>query len=366
MHEGRRIEVWCSNDYLDMSRHPDVIRAQVDSTIEHGVGSGGSRNIAGTSQAHVELEESLAAWYGKERALLFSTGYTANFETLSTLLSVAPDMVVYSDELNHRSLIEGVRRSATRKHIFPHNDIAALEKLLGESEPEAQKLIVFESVYSMEGDHSPISEICDLADRYGALTYLDETHAIGMTGPTGAGRCEQLGEDRITFIQGVFSKALGTFGGFVAGPDSVLDFVRSKAPGFIFTTTAPRPVLDASQRSLELVRGESGRQLRETVRDKVRLMKRELTDRDVDFIDAPSHLVPVLVSGGRRVKRVSRMLLEEFDIYVQPINFPSVPLGAERFRVTVAPSRTAEQIARFAAALRKCLNNHPTAPALEA
>ncbi|MEV7008453.1 5-aminolevulinate synthase [Streptosporangium sp. NPDC051022] len=352
-HEGEHIQVWCSNDYLGLSLHPEVVRAQIDSAVEHGTGSGGSRNIAGTSEAHVELEARLAAWHGKERALVFSSGYVANFETLSTLISAVPDIVVFSDASNHRSLIEGILRTGCRKHVFPHNDLEELEKALSLYGEDHPKLIVFESVYSMGGDVSPVREICDLAERYNALTFIDETHAVGTRGPTGAGLCEELGEHRLTFVQGVFSKAVGTVGGYVTGPDSVLDYVRSHAPGFIFTTSLPQSSMDATLKSLDLV--QRGDALRRGLMENVRHLKGALRGAGVDFIDAESHLVPVLVPGAERVRHVSRRLLEEHGIYVTPINFPSVPRGTERFRITVSPLRTHEQIDGFVAALRKSL-----------
>ncbi|MDT9692489.1 5-aminolevulinate synthase [Streptomyces sp. P9(2023)] len=356
IHKGRRIQVWCTNDYLGMSQNPQVMEAQIASTRRHGTGNGGSRNIAGTSEAHVELERRLAEWHRRPRALVFTSGYVANFETLSTLLSAVPDMVVFSDSLNHRSLIEGIRASSNRKHIFPHNDVAALEEMLSQYDIERPKIIVFESVYSMDGDIAPIHEICDLADRHNAMTYLDETHAIGVNGPTGAGICEEIGEYRPTFVQGVFGKAVGTTGGYVAGPDTALDYVRSNAPGFIFTTTIPRSSLDATQRSLDVVQSAAGVELRKKLRENAARMRAALHKAGIDFIDAESHLVPVLVPGGQRVKSVSARLLDEFGIYVQPINFPSVAKGGERFRVTVAPFRTQTQIEEFVRALRTCLD----------
>ncbi len=353
-HEDRLIQVWCSNDYLGMSQHPEVIEAQVASVYRHGTGTGGSRNIAGTSVAHVDLERRLADWHGKERALIFSSGYVANFETLSTLIAGIDDLVVFSDALNHRSLIEGIRRYATTRHIFAHNDLAELEQQLAGYDADRPKLIVFESVYSMDGDTSPASAIFDLAERYGAMTFLDETHAIGVRGATGAGLCEELDDHRATFVQGVFGKAIGTVGGYVAGPDAALDYVRSYAPGFIFTTSLPQAAMDAAATSLRLVQEGAG--LRARMDRNVAQMKLELRARDIEFLDADSHLVPVMVRGGERVRRVSQLLLERYGIYVQPINFPSVPLGAERYRVTVAPFRTPEQIAYFAEALRECLD----------
>ncbi|NVK78136.1 5-aminolevulinate synthase [Streptomyces morookaense] len=352
-HQGRKVQVWCTNDYLGMSRHPDLIKSQCESTTVHGTGNGGSRNIAGTSTTHVELEDRLAVWHGKERALIFSSGYVANFETLSTLLAAVPDMVVFSDALNHRSLIEGIVRSGCEKVVFPHNDVAALDAALAQYAADRPKLIVFESVYSMDGDRSPLSSILDLAERHNALTYLDETHAIGIMGPTGAGLSEELGDHRADFVQGVFGKALGTVGGYVAGPDAPLDYVRSHAPGFIFTTALPQASMDATLRGLELV--QDGNDLRRDLLDNARYLKAALRAEGIDFIDAESHLVPVMVPGSERVRAVSRRLFQEFGIYVQPINFPSVPRGGERFRVTAPPYRTREQMDYFVAALKQCL-----------
>ncbi|MEU6917308.1 5-aminolevulinate synthase [Streptomyces olindensis] len=349
----RRLQVWCSNDYLGLSQHPDVILAQIESTFRHGTGNGGSRNIAGTSASHVELEERLAAWHGKERALIFSSGYVANFESLSTMISAMPDTVVFSDALNHRSLIEGISRTGCRKHVFRHNDADALESDLAQYPLEQPKIIVFETVYSMDGDVAPLSAFLDLAERYNALTFVDETHAIGVRGPTGAGLSEELGDHRATFIQGVFGKAIGTVGGYVAGPDSALDYVRSFAPGFIFTTALPQAGVDATLKGLELVQRDG--ELRVALDAGTRYAKNALRAAGIDFIDADSHLVPVMVPGAERVRRVARRLLDDFGIYVQPINFPSVPRGTERFRVTVAPYRTREQIDYFVQALSACL-----------
>ncbi|MGH3938362.1 MAG: 5-aminolevulinate synthase [Pseudonocardiaceae bacterium] len=355
VHNGRTVQVWCSNDYLGLSQHPDLIAAQIESTRIHGTGNGGSRNIAGTSTTHVELERRLAAWHDKERALVFSSGYVANFESLSTILSAIPEMVVFSDANNHRSLIEGIVRAQPKKHIFPHNDVAALESLLFRYDHDHPKLIVFESVYSMDGDVSPLSAICDLAEKYNALTFLDETHAIGVKGPTGAGLSEELGDHRATFVQGVFGKSIGTVGGYVAGPDSVLDYVRSHAPGFIFTTALPQASLDASLKGLEIIQRDE--ELRQALIANVRLLKKELSDAGVGFLDADSHLVPVIVPGEERVRRVSRRLLDEYGIYVTPVNFPSVPRGSERFRVTAAPFRTPAQISYFVHALQQSLSD---------
>ncbi|MGC5342867.1 5-aminolevulinate synthase [Streptomyces sp. DT171] len=347
------VEVWCSNDYLGLSQHPELIMTQVRSAAAHGVGMGGSRNIGGTSTTHVALEEALADWHGTERALVFSSGYVANFETLSVLLTAVPDIIVFSDENNHRSLIEGIRRSGCRRHVVPHNDVKALERLLEESPPSAPKLIVFESIYSMDADRSPISEICDLADRHDALTYLDETHAIGVKGPTGAGLAEELGETRPTFVQGVFGKAIGTVGGYVAGPDVALDYVRSHAPGFIFTTALPQATMDTTMTGLRLV--QKGVELRRDLAAKSESLKRRLQRLGITVAGTESHVLPVMVPGRTAAQRVAERMLTKHGIYVQAINFPSVPMGQERLRVTVAPNRTEEQIERFANALAECV-----------
>ncbi|MFF2073376.1 5-aminolevulinate synthase [Kitasatospora sp. NPDC058162] len=352
-HDDRLVQVWCSNDYLGLSQHPEAIAAQQASVARHGTGTGGSRNIAGTSVAHVELEQRVALWHGKERALVFSSGYVANFESLSTLIAATPGMVVFSDALNHRSLIEGIIRSGAPKQVFAHNDVDDLRARLAATPAHLPKLIVFESVYSMDGDTSPLSEILDLAEEFDALTWLDETHSIGVRGATGAGLSEELGDHRATFVQGVFGKSLGTVGGYVAGPDVALDYVRSQAPGFIFTTALPQASMDATLRTLDIV--QKGSALRAELDAKVALLKAELRIRGIEFLDADSHLVPVMVRGAERVRQVASMLLEQHDIYVQPINYPSVAKGSERYRVTVAPFRTPEQIARFAESLHDCL-----------
>ncbi|GAB7184326.1 7-keto-8-aminopelargonate synthetase [Kitasatospora sp. Ki12] len=352
-HNDRLVQVWCSNDYLGLSQHPDAIAAQQASVARHGTGTGGSRNIAGTSVAHVELEQRVAEWHGKERALVFSSGYVANFESLSTLIAATPGMVVFSDALNHRSLIEGIIRSGAPKQVFAHNDVDDLRARLEATPAHLPKLIVFESVYSMDGDTSPLSEILDLAEEFNALTWLDETHSIGVRGASGAGLSEELGDHRATFVQGVFGKSLGTVGGYVAGPDVALDYVRSQAPGFIFTTALPQASMDATLCTLDIV--QKGIELRAELDANVALLKAELRARGIEFLDADSHLVPVMVRGAERVRQVATMLLEQHDIYVQPINYPSVAKGSERYRVTVAPYRTPEQIARFAESLHHCL-----------
>lgn len=324
------------------------------SAMLHGAGMGGSRAIGGTSEGHTLLEERLAEWHGKERAVIFSSGYVSNFETLSAIIGAIPDLVVFSDSLNHRSLIEGIRSSAKVRLVFKHNDLKDLENQLSNYGYEVPKLIVFESIYSMSADFAPIKKICDLADHYGALTFVDETHAIGTHGATGAGVCEEIGETRETFIQGVFGKSLGTLGGYVAGPETAMDYVRLHAPGYIFTTALPHAVIDATIKSLEIVQKESS--LREKLRENSRSLKSELRKSGIKFIDESEHIIPVLIPGSDNVKIVAQKLFDNHGIYVQPIVFPSVAIGEERIRITAPPYRTQEQIKSFVSALQECLN----------
>ena len=345
------LQVWCSNDYLELSQHPAVIQSVVNELRRQGVGSGGSRNISGTSRVHGRLEAELARWHGMERALLFGSGYSANFEFLSSLRKAVPGLVIFSDSLNHRSLIEGIKRHPGPTEVFAHNSLADLEGRLAGYPYDAPKLIVAESIYSMDADLGLLSQLCDLAERYGAMTYIDETHAIGVRGPTGAGVLEELGERRATFVQGVLGKALGTVGGYVAGPDVTVDFVRSTAPGFIFTTALPPAVVAGTLTALDLLRGEYGSRLRCALADRVALLKSRLREESLDFLDYDSHFVPVFVRGAGRVQAVAAALRAEHRIYVQPINEPSVPAGTERFRLAVGPYRTDAEIENLVAAL---------------
>lgn len=358
-HDDRTIAVWCSNDYLGLGQHPAVVETTISVLRAQGVGAGGSRNISGTAVAHAELERRFAQWHGKEAALLFSSGYVANFETLSSLRRIIPELIVYSDRLNHRSLIEGIRRHPGETHVFRHNDVAHLRALLKEHDPGRPKLIVLESIYSMDADLGPVSEVCDLAEEFGALTYVDETHAVGVRGPGGAGLLAELGETRATFVQAVAGKALGTVGGYVAGPRNAVDFVRSTAPGFIFTTALPPAVVAGTAAALSIVQGAEGDRLRTALDRNVALLKYLLTQRDIPFLDHDSHFVPVVVSGARRVKAVARMLIEDFGIYVQPVNAPSVPEGTERIRLAPGPYRSATEITRFVESLDRALRAHP-------
>jgi 5-aminolevulinate synthase len=357
--DGRTIAVWCSNDYLGLGQHQAVIDRTVTELRAQGIGAGGSRNISGTAVAHAALEQRFAQWHQKEAALLFSSGYVANFETISSLRRAIPELVIYSDRLNHRSLIEGIRRHPGETHVFRHNDLAHLRSLLRVQDPDRPKLIVLESIYSMDADLGPVSAVCDLAEEFGALTYIDETHAVGVRGPRGAGLLAELGETRATFVQAVAGKALGTVGGYVAGPGYAMDFVRSTAPGFIFTTALPPAVVAGTDTALSIVQAEEGAQLRDALRRNVHLLKQLLSERAIPFLDHDSHFVPVLVPGARRVKAVAKMLMSANGIYVQPINAPSVPEGTERFRLAPGPYRTATEIHEFVDDLDLALRSHP-------
>ncbi|WP_322036175.1 5-aminolevulinate synthase [Burkholderia cepacia] len=352
-HQGEAIEVWCSNDYLGMGQNEKVVDSFRQALARFGAGSGGSRNISGNTGAHVDLEAHLARLYSRDSALIFNNGYLANTESLGALVSILSDVVVYSDAFNHRSMIEGIRKLKGGKYVFKHNDLADLERGLAAEPFERPKLIIFESVYSMDGDLAPVTEIVELAKKYNALTYIDETHSFGVFGPNGLGLCEALNEARVDFIQGGFGKAIGTSGGFIVGDRDAVDCIRSLSPGFIFTTSLPPALVAATRTSIDHIVDDKAR--RKTLFKNVAYLKSRLRHHRIDFVDAESHIVPIIIPGLERIKRVSQTLLSEHRIYVQPINFPSVPRGLERFRVTVTPDHSNAQIDRFAAALASTL-----------
>jgi len=339
-HNGPKpITVWCSNDYLAMGQHPTVIAAMEEALHDVGAGSGGTRNIGGNTHYHVDLERELADLHGKDGALLFTSGYVSNDATLSTLAKILPGCVIFSDELNHASMIAGIRNSGAEKKVFRHNDVAHLEELLAETDPNLPKLIAFESVYSMDGDVAPIHTICDLADKYNALTYIDEVHAVGMYGARGGGISERdEAADRITIIEGTLGKAFGVMGGYVAADSKIIDVIRSYAPGFIFTTSLSPVLVAGVLASVRHLKQSSIE--REGQQAAAAFLKQAFAEAGLPVMPSTTHIVPLMVGDPVRAKKISDILLAEYGVYVQPINYPTVPRGTERLRFTPGPAHT--------------------------
>lgn len=354
-YRGNRVEevtVWCSNDYLGMGQNEEVLKAMREALDKCGAGAGGTRNISGTNHYHVLLEEELAKLHQTEAALIFTSGYVANFTTLSTLGSKMRDLLIISDELNHNSMIEGIRLGRSEKTVFKHNDLEDLERILKEVPLDRPKMIAFESVYSMDGDIAPIKEICDLADKYNAMTYIDEVHAVGLYGEHGAGVAEREGlMDRLTIIQGTMAKGFGVVGGYIAGSKAMCDFIRSFGQGFIFSTSIPPAVAAGCCASIKYVAAHN--EIRVLHQSRSRYLRQKLDSVGIPHIDNPSHIVPVMVGDPVLCKQASDMLMEQFNHYVQPINYPTVPKGTERLRFTPSPFHTEEMMDELVACLVK-------------
>jgi 5-aminolevulinate synthase len=350
-HNGPKpITVWCSNDYLAMGQHPAVIAAMEEALHDVGAGSGGTRNIGGNTHYHVDLEGELADLHDKEGALLFTSGYVSNEATLATLAKILPGCIIFSDEMNHASMIAGIRNSGCEKYVFRHNDLDHLEELLAAVDPAAPKLIAFESVYSMEGDVAPIAAICDLADKYSALTYLDEVHAVGMYGERGGGISERDGvADRLTIIEGTLGKAFGVMGGYITADQTIIDVIRSYAPGFIFTTSLS-PVLVAGALASVRHLKASGVE-REGQQAAAKLLKGMMAEAGLPVMNSTTHIVPLMVGDPVKAKKISDILLAEYGVYVQPINYPTVPRGTERLRFTPGPAHDEAMMRELVGAL---------------
>ncbi len=351
----RPVEVWCSNDYLNLSQHPEVIKKSIDVIQELGTGSGGTRNISGTSSYHADLERELADLHNKESSLIFPSAYTANQSTLWTLCKKLEGIEVFSDELNHASMIQGIKNAGVPCHIFRHNDVGHLRKLLNTSNASVPKLIVLESLYSMEGLRSPLKQIVSLAKEFNALTYLDEVHSVGLYGSEGRGIAnEQNISDEIDIINGTLSKAFGQMGGYVAASSDIIDFIRSFAPGFIFTSSANPSIAAASIKAIEIAK--KSEHLREEIRKNSDLIRAGLRSLQIPHLDNDSHIIPIHLEDPRLCKKAASLLIDDHGIYIQPVFYPTVPKGDERFRVTITPKHQASDIQRFLQALDQVWN----------
>ena len=350
-HNGPQpVTVWCSNDYLAMGQHPDVISAMEEALHDVGAGSGGTRNIGGNTHYHIQLERELADWHGKSGALLFTSGYVSNEATLSTLTKILPGCIIFSDELNHASMIAGIKNSGCEKRVFRHNDLEHLEELLAAEDPEVPKLIAFESIYSMDGDIAPLHAICDLADKYNALTYCDEVHAVGMYGQRGGGISERdKAAERITIIEGTLAKAVGVMGGYIAADQKIVDVIRSYAPGFIFTTSLSPVLVAGALASIRHLKQSTAE--RDGQQAAAQTLKDLFRNAGLPVMDSSTHIVPLAVGDPVKAKKISDILLAEYGVYVQPINYPTVPRGTERLRFTPGPAHSEAMMVALTEAL---------------
>lgn len=354
---SKEVIIWCSNDYLGMGQNPVVLKAMKEAIDNYGAGAGGTRNISGTQKLHVDLENSLADLHQKESALIFSSGYVANEGALSTIIKLLDSPIIFSDELNHASMIHGIRSGKCEKYIYRHNDLDHLKQLLEQADPARPKIIAFESVYSMEGDIAPIEEICDLAKEYNALTYLDEVHAVGLYGPRGGGVSEQRGIlDKVDVLEGTFGKAYGLMGGFITGSAVLMDAIRSFASGFIFTTSLPPAILAGALASVEYLKTSTIE--REQAHSNARYMKEALERNDLPYLHGDSHIIPLIVGDAACCKAVTDILMDNYDIYVQPINYPTVPKGTERMRLTATAVHKKEDIDHMVGVLCELYKEH--------
>ncbi|WP_299615794.1 5-aminolevulinate synthase [uncultured Tateyamaria sp.] len=346
-----QVTVWCSNDYLGMGQHESVIQSMKDAVDLYGVGAGGTRNISGTNHAHKLLEAELADLHGKESALLFTSGYVSNWAALGTLGARLPDAVILSDELNHASMIEGIRHSRASKVIWKHNDPEDLDRKLAALPANAPKIVAFESVYSMDGDIAPIAEILDVCEKHGAMSYIDEVHAVGMYGPRGGGVAEREGlMDRITLIEGTLGKAYGVVGGYITGSEAMCDFIRSFSSGFIFTTALPPAIASAARTSIRHLKQSDQERIEQ--RKRVAYLRKRLDQEGIPHMDNPSHIIPVMIKDPVKCRMLSDYLMQQYGIYVQPINYPTVPKGTERLRFTPGPLHSTDDIEHLVMALK--------------